>query len=208
MTSPTILQATDLSFTYPDHELFKQLSLAIPAGVTVIRGGDGRGKTSLIRLLAGELKAHGGQLAINGIRLDQQAEQYRQQIYYVDPRTEEFDQLSVPEYFATVKARFPDFDDAALPELLEGLSLTPHVEKKLFMLSTGSKRKVYLAAAFAAGATVNLLDDPFASLDRGSINFVSEVLADFAEQGEQVWIASFYETPTEIAAGQIIDLGD
>lgn len=208
MTSPTILQSTDLSFSYPDHELFKPLSLAIPAGVTVIRGGDGRGKTSLIRLLAGELKAHGGQLAINGIRLDQQAEQYRQQVYYVDPRTEEFDQLSVPEYFAAVKARFPDFDDAALPELLEGLSLTPHVGKKLFMLSTGSKRKVYLAAAFAAGATVNLLDDPFASLDRGSINFVSEVLADFAEQGEQVWIASFYETPAEIAAGQIIDLGD
>lgn len=211
MTSPTILQAADLSFSYPDHEVFKDLSLALPAGVTIIRGGDGRGKTSLIRVLAGELKASGGQLAINGILLDQQAAQYKQQVYYVDPRTEAFDQLSVPDYFASVKARFPGFNDAALPELLEGLSLTPHAEKKLFMLSTGSKRKVYLAGAFAAGAAVNLLDDPFASLDKSSINFVSEVLADFAEQNaqnRQVWVASFYETPAEIAANEVIDLGD
>jgi len=208
MTSPTILQATDLSFNYPERELFNKLTLAIRAGVTIIRGGDGRGKTSLIRLLAGEQKAHSGQLAINGIRLDEQAGQYKQQVYYVDPRTEAFDQMTVPEYFASVRARFPGFDDAALPELLEGLSLTPHVEKKLFMLSTGSKRKVYLAGAFAAGAVVNLLDDPFASLDKGSINFVCEVLAQFAEGDEQSWIASFYETPPEIAVNAVIDLGD
>lgn len=204
----TILQATDLSFNYPERELFNQLTLAIPAGVTIIRGGDGCGKTSLIRLLAGEQKAQSGQLSINGIRLDQQAEQYKQQVYYVDPRTEAFDQMTVPDYFASVRARFPGFDDAALPALIEGLSLTPHVEKKLFMLSTGSKRKVYLAGAFAAGAVVNLLDDPFASLDRSSINFVCEVLARAAGQGTQAWIASFYETPTEIPTTKIVDLGD
>ena len=55
---------------------------------------------------------------------------------------------------------------------------------------------------------VNLLDDPFASLDKSSINFVSEVLADFAAQSKQVWVASFYETPAEIAANEVIDLGD
>ncbi|WP_050479140.1 ABC transporter ATP-binding protein [Herbaspirillum rhizosphaerae] len=206
MTSPTILQATDLTFNYPERELFNQLSLAIPAGVTVIRGGDGRGKTSLIRLLAGELKAHSGQLAINGIRMDDQPAQYKQQVYYVDPRTEAFDQMTVPEYFASVRERFPGFDDAALPALIEGLSLTPHVEKKLFMLSTGSKRKVYLAGAFAAGAVVNLLDDPFAGLDKGSINFVCRTLNDIGARS--VWMASFYETPEEIAATEIVDLDD
>ncbi|WP_034299400.1 ATP-binding cassette domain-containing protein [Herbaspirillum sp. RV1423] len=206
MTSPTILQATHLTFNYPERELFNDLSLDILAGVTLIRGGDGRGKTSLIHLLAGELQAHSGRLAINGISLDEQSAQYKQQVYYVDPRTEAFDQMTVPEYFASVRARFPDFDDAALPALLEGLSLTPHVEKKLFMLSTGSKRKVYLAGAFAAGAAVNLLDDPFAGLDKGSINFVCRTLNDIGVRS--AWVASFYETPGEIASTGIVDLGD
>src|SRR5450830_1363597 len=197
MTSPTVLQATDLTFNYPERELFKQLSLTIPAGVTIIRGGDGRGKTSLIRLLAGTEQAHGGQLAINGIDLAQQAAQYKQQVLYVDPRTDAFDQLSVPDYFASVRARFAGFDDAALPALIEGLSLTPHAEKKLYMLSTGSKRKVYLAAAFAAGATVNLLDDPFAGLDKGSIDFVCAMLsrANADADAAQIWVMAAYEVP-------------
>jgi len=44
------------------------------------------------------------------------------------------------------------------------------------MLSTGSKRKVWQAAAFASGAALNLIDDPFAGLDQGSINFVTQQL--------------------------------
>jgi len=208
MTSPTILQASDLCFAYPERALFDKFSRNIPAGVTLIRGGDGCGKTSLIRLLAGELTAQSGQLTINGIRLDQQVAQYRQQVYYVDPHTKEFDQMTVPQYLATVQARFASFDAAALPALLEGLSLTPHVEKKLFMLSTGSKRKVYLAAAFAAGAAVTLLDDPFASLDKGSINFVCVTLNALSKRGGQVWLASFYEIPTDIVALASIDLGN
>jgi energy-coupling factor transporter ATP-binding protein EcfA2 len=80
--------------------------------------------------------------------------------------------------------RYPQFDHALLPALTEGLSLTPHLEKKLFMLSTGSKRKVYLAAAFAARATLTLLDDPYASLDRASINFVAATLNEHAGDAE------------------------
>jgi len=76
------------------------------------------------------------------------------------------------------------------------------------MLSTGSKRKVYLAAAFAAGAAVTLLDDPFASLDKGSINFVCVTLNALSKRGGQVWLASFYEIPTDIVALASIDLGN
>lgn len=208
MTAPNILQASHLCFHTPDKILFDNISLNIAAGVTIIRGGDGRGKTSLLQLLAGQLQADSGQLAINGIRLDQQPAHYRQQVYYVDPRTEEFDQLGVLGYLAAVQAKFPGFDAARLPTLLEGLSLTTHQEKKLFMLSTGSKRKVYLAGAFAAGAAVNLLDDPFAGLDRHSINFVCDTLNRLAGQGTQAWVASFYEVPEQITALATVDLGD
>src|SRR5450830_1261947 len=208
MTSTSLLHATDLSFAYPERVLFKQLSLQLGAGVTIIRGGDGCGKTSLIRLLAGELPAQSGLLAINGVRLEQDATRYRQQVHYVDPRTQAFDQMTVPQYLASVQAQFAGFDATLVPGLLEGLSLLPHAEKKLFMLSTGSKRKVYLAGAFAAGAFVNLLDDPFASLDKNSINFVSAVLSTANQEARQVWVMSAYESPEDIAGTQLIDLGD
>ena len=208
MTTTTILHAAKLCLHYPDRALLTDFSMDIPAGVTMVRGGDGRGKTSLLRLLAGDLSADSGVLAINAVALAQEPQAYRQQVYYVDPRTEAFDQMTVPDYFASVRQRFTSFDEARLESAVAGLSLTPQLEKKLFMLSTGSKRKVYLAGAFAAGARVNMLDDPFAGLDRSSINFVISNLNALAANPQQAWIVALYEAVEGLQLVAQFDLGD
>ena len=205
---PALLQVRKLNFAYPGHELFKDLSAAIPAGVTLVRGGDGRGKTTLLQLLGGLMPVKDGVLQLDGIRLDEDSEAYRRKVFHVDPRTEAYDQATPPEFFHAMEERFPGFDRARLPALIEGLSLVPHLEKKLFMLSTGSKRKVYLAAAFAAGATLNLLDDPFAGLDRASINFVTHTLNAQSGSQQQAWVVALYEAPEGVALAATIDLGD
>lgn len=206
--SSALLQVTRLNFAYPGLALFTDFSAAIPPGVTLVRGGDGRGKTTLLQLLAGLMPVKDGVLELDGIRLDQDSEAYRRRVFYVDPRTEAYDQLTPPEFFGKMRERFAGFDDSRLPALTEGLSLAPHLEKKLFMLSTGSKRKVYLAAAFAANATLNLLDDPFAGLDRASINFVTHTLDAQPRDGHQAWVAAMYEAPAGVALAASIDLGD
>ncbi|MFL9926822.1 ATP-binding cassette domain-containing protein [Herbaspirillum lusitanum] len=207
MSTP-ILQVSGLSFAYPERELFSDLSLNIPSGVTLVQGGDGRGKTTLLQLLAGRMQAQAGRLELKGIDLHTEGEAYRRQIFCMELRSEAYDQMNVPEYFASVHAAFPGFDASRLPALIEGLSLTPHVEKKLFMLSTGSKRKVWLAAAFAAGATLNLLDDPFAGLDQASINFVVKTLNAAALNPQQAWVIALYEPPQGVPLAQTLDLGD
>lgn len=202
------LTASKIDFGYPGHDLFNGFSAVLVPGVNLVRGGDGRGKTSLLQLLAGQLPASGGTLELNGARLDLDAGLYRRQVFYIEPRTEAYDQATPPEVFAELQARHPSFDQSLIAALCEGLSLTPHLEKKLFMLSTGSKRKVYLAAALAAGAPLTLLDDPFAGLDRASINFVSAALDAQAANARQVWVLAMAETPTAIRLATTIDLGD
>ena len=156
---PALLLASRLNFSYPGLDLFQDFSARITSGVTLVRGGDGRGKTTLLNLLGGFMPARDGVLELDGMRLDSDGEAYRRQVFFIDPRTEAYDQMMPAEVFAAMAERFPRFDHSLLPALTEGLSLTPHLEKKLFMLSTGSKRKVYLAAAFAAHARLTLLDD-------------------------------------------------
>ncbi|MBK7653774.1 MAG: hypothetical protein IPJ18_00175 [Betaproteobacteria bacterium] len=75
------------------------------------------------------------------------------------------------------------------------------------MLSTGSRRKVLLAPkAFASGATVLLLDSPFAALDKPSIRVVKECLNDFAELPTgPAW--SDYEAPDGMALAASFELG-
>lgn len=195
-----------MRFAYPQHTLFTDLSACIPPGVTLLRGGDGSGKTTLLRLLAGALPAGAGQLHINGIRLDEQPIAYRQQVFWADPRSEALDQVSPLDYFKSLQTQWAQFDALLLAHLVEGLSLAPFMEKPLYMLSTGSKRKVWLAAAFASGAPVTLLDDPFAALDGRSIRFILELLEDASSHPSRAWVVAAYEAPRAIALASVIEL--
>lgn len=200
----------NLSFRYPDPkvELFADLSATIPAGVTLVQGGDGRGKSTLLRLMAGALTADAGRLQLNGAPLKEQAEAYRRQLFWMEPRSTDFDQLTPPQYFESVRALYPGFDETLAKQLAEGLGLEPHIGKQLFMLSTGSKRKVWLAAAFASGAALLLLDEPFAALDAPSIAFVKEQLQAVSTQAGRAAVIADYAAPSGVPLAGVIDLGD
>ena len=206
IASSAILQVTDLSFRYPERELFAGWSARVAPGVTLVRGGDGSGKTTLLRLLAGDLPVQAGDLQIGEWHLAQHGAAYRQQVFRVDPRSTDFDPITPLEYFKTLHGQYPGFDDRAIGGLIEGLSLGPFKDKPLYMLSTGSKRKVWLAAAFASGATVTLLDEPFAALDKTSIGFVIKLLQDAASRPARAWVLADYEAPAGVPLAAVIDL--
>lgn len=203
-----MLQANGLCFRYPTRELFADWSTLIFPGITLLRGGDGRGKSTLLRLLAGTLPADAGQLQINGVRLADQPVAYRQQVFWAEPRSEAFDQLTPVAYFESQRDHHPGFDDGVLADLVDGLALAPHMNKQLYMLSAGSKRKVWLAAAFASGAAVTLLDEPFAALDKASIGLVVELLEEAADHPGRAWVIADYAAPGNVRLAGVIDLGD
>jgi ABC-type multidrug transport system ATPase subunit len=197
-----------LHFSYGEQLLFSQFSAHIAAGVTLIQGGDGRGKSTLLRLLAGALPATSGSLERQGLRLSEVPEAYKAGVFWLDSRTEAFDALSPRAYFASLPAQFDQFDAALLAALVEGLGLAEHQDKSLYMLSTGSKRKVWIAAAIASGAAVLLLDDPFAALDPPSIRFITQLLQAAATQTQRAWVISGFAAPPGVVLAQVIDLGD
>ncbi|MFI5444719.1 ATP-binding cassette domain-containing protein [Polaromonas sp. UC242_47] len=205
---PAILHVEGLCFAYPERTLFADWSASISPGVSLVRGGDGRGKTTLLRLLAGALPADAGRLQIQGIGLLDQAPAYRQQLFWVDPRTDAFDQMTPLEYLEAQRGFYPGFDEQMLKALIEGLALAPQMDKQLYMLSTGSKRKVWLAAAFASGAALTLLDMPFAALDKASIGFVLGLLQEAADHPARAWMVADYEAPREVRLSGLMDLGD
>ena len=203
-----LLQASALHFSYPDRQLFTDFSANIASGIALIRGGDGRGKSTLLRLLAGALPAQSGQLHINGIDLQAQPANYKANIFWAEPRSDAFDPLTVPDYFELQRGSHAGFDDAVLADMTNGLGLQEHLHKQLFMLSTGSKRKVFLAAAFASSAAVTLLDEPFAALDTASIGFILAWFKGAASCTDRAWVIADYVASDGLPMAQVIDLGD
>ncbi len=203
-----ILQVSKLGFAYPGHPIFTDLSATVSPGVTLIQGGDGRGKTTLMRLLAGDLTTATGELKINGTSLSSAPADYRKQLFWIDPRTEAFDQVVATDFFSQQRALYPGFDDVMLASLVTGLDLESHIHKKLFMLSTGSKRKVLMAAALASNAPVTLLDMPFAAIDKPSKDFLLGQFRLAAESNDRAIVVADYEPPEGVRLERLIELGD
>ena len=205
-----ILQAQGLSFRHgppPAPLLFDNLNLSLPPGVSWLGGDESSGKTTLLQLLAGALAPASGQLQIQGVSLAQERAAYQQQVAWLDPRERALDGQSCRQIFADLPSRHPSFDEQALQQHIEGLSLAPHLDKRLSMLSTGTRRKVLIAAALAAQAPVTLLDQPFMALDRPSIGYLLAFLGEAARHPARAWVVADYEAPEGVALAATVTLG-
>ena len=76
----------------------------------------------------------------------------------------------------------------------------------MYMLSAGSRRKVWLSAAFASGAPLVLIDQPFAALDAPSIRLLREVLQEFDGQSRRTCVLADYEAPMGVRVSACIHL--
>ena len=203
-----VLRVEGLAYAIGPRELFSGLSLQVPPGVSLVRGGDGRGKTSLLALLAGVARPREGRLSLRGTDLALQPEAYRAQVFLTQPASTELDAINPNAWFDALATRHPGFDRDALDELADGMALGPHRNKPGYMLSAGTKRKVWLAGALASGAALTLLDEPFAALDKASIGFVLDILEEAAASSTRAWVLADYQPPPGVPLAAVIDLGD
>lgn len=162
-----------------DRWIVQRCTLAIPAGLTLVLGGDGAGKTSVLRLLAGGLAPDAGELSLNGEAWSSAG--WGAQVFWRDPRTPWSAGLT-PRGWATALAHErPAWCEEDWQRHVAGLALTPHLDKDMRQLSSGSQRKVLLAAALASGAPLTLIDEPVAALDRDAVRYLCAALKRLAE---------------------------
>ncbi len=196
-SAPALLaRVHDLHFSYGTSPVFSGLNLIIHPGLNLVHGGESCGKTSLLLLLARVVPAQKG--AVEWLWLDP-AQSLRQApapcVYWMDPRDAQHDAIAARTYFELLHARHADFSQPDLDALVQDLGLSEQLDKPLYMLSTGSKRKVWLAGAFASRCRLTLIDEPFAALDQRSIACVKAWLNHAAQDSERACVFADYEAP-------------
>ncbi len=198
--SPHLLTARDLGFAYPGRELFAQLGFDIGPGLTLVRGGDGRGKSTLLRIIAGHQPPQTGVV-------DRKASTLFESTSMASVSGE----VVAQDWLHAQRQLQPGWSDAAAEQWVQAFALQEHRAKPLYMLSTGSRRKFGLVAAAASGAQLTLLDGPFAALDAASCRVVDQMLRAAAQDQQRAWVVADHERPAAVAPAQLagfIDLGD
>ncbi|MPN16698.1 hypothetical protein SDC9_164043 [bioreactor metagenome] len=93
-------------------------------------------------------------------------------------------QATCRDWIAQRAGRYPHWSAADFERHVEGFALGEHLHKPLLALSTGSLRKLWMAAAWASGAALTLIDEPLAALDKPSMRYVQETLNEFTVQDQ------------------------
>jgi ATPase subunit of ABC transporter with duplicated ATPase domains len=192
--------ARRLRFGWPGRPLFDTLSFAIKPGLTLIHGGESCGKTTLLRLLGGEIVPTGGSL----LREAGAA-------FHADLGDPALNATTARNWLVQQQQRWSAWDAAAAAAAIDALALAPHLDKTFAMLSTGSRRKPGLVAAAASGAALTLLDQPYAALDAPSCRWLDRRLHHAAAERSRAWVLADYVLPAGLAGAALaaeIDLGE
>lgn len=201
-----LLEVRSLRFEGHGRPVFDGLSFDLPTGLSLVTGEEGSGKSTLLRLLAGDLSAHAGHMVLADSPLTPHDAAWREQVFWIDPNTQAHDASRADDYLSSLHRQYPRCSSDALADLVAGFELQPHLAKPLHMLSTGSKRKVWLAAAFAAGARLTLIDQPFAALDGPATRFLRECLHDVADHPSRGWLIADHAPPPGVPLASTLRL--
>jgi manganese transport system ATP-binding protein len=160
-------------------------------------GMNGSGKSTLFKVIMGMVKPDSGRVLINGqppVKMRKDAG-----IGYV-PQSEDVDwafPLSVRDVVMmgryghlgfTRRPRKADRD--AVDHALERVELNEYADRQIGQLSGGQKKRAFVARGIAQGATMMLLDEPFAGVDKRSEATITRLLRELADNGATILIST------------------
>lgn len=180
-----MLQARDLACVRGGRKLFSNVSFDLSAGNALhVRGENGVGKTSLLRLLTGLSKPEAGQILWNQELIGRQAYQYHGELLFLGHRDALKEELTALENLQIYAA----LDDIELPiekalAALWRFGLRGRENLPVNCLSAGQKRRVLMARMLTQKARLWILDEPFNALDVNATAQLEELMVEHLALG-------------------------
>tara|TARA_Y100001935_G_C17285532_1_gene500123 strand:+ start:387 stop:1121 length:735 start_codon:yes stop_codon:yes gene_type:complete len=214
----TPLEVINLSKVYNNIDAVKGISFKVNKNEIIgILGPNGCGKTTTIGMILGLLKPTNGKALINGIDIETNRVNLLDNLNFISPYIELPKKLTVKQNLE-VYGRLYDVKNlrTKIEYLSDKLRLQDIINKITGELSSGQKNRVSLAKSIINDPTVLLLDEPTASLDPETGDFIRSFLENYQkEQETSILLASHNMNEVErlcssvlmMNKGSIIDQG-
>lgn len=183
-TSQPIIDVQDLYKTFGDVHAVEGISFQVQPGQTVaLLGGNGAGKTTTISMLLGLLSPTSGSVKVLGAQMPTERHKVLARLNFSSPYVYLPRRLKVWENL-TVYAHLYGIKDVKgrIAELSEDLELTAFKDRPFGELSAGQKTRVALAKSLLNAPDLMLMDEPTASLDPDTGDWVRTYLERYREK--------------------------
>lgn len=201
-----MLTAHGLTCVRGERRLFAGIDLAVGPGEWLhVRGENGAGKTSLLRLLVGLMQPADGEIRWDGVPVRELSEEYRRHMLFLGHHGAVKEELTTLENLHFAAA----LDGAELSEreaiaALHRFGLRGREELAVRFLSAGQKRRVLLARLVTRKAKLWVLDEPFTALDVKAVDMLSNLIGEHLAAGGMAVLTSHQAMP--IPGGKVLQL--
>ena len=178
------IKVIDLKKNYGNKEAVKNINFEIKENEIIgLLGPNGCGKTTTIGMILGLLKPTSGQVLINGFQLEKNRIEILQKINFISPYIELPKKLTVKQNLIVYGKLYSVKNlNSRIDYLVEELRLQNLLDRVTGELSSGQKNRISLAKAIINNPSVLLLDEPTASLDPETGDFVRTFLENYKKE--------------------------
>jgi ABC-2 type transport system ATP-binding protein len=212
------IEVVDLTKTFGRTVAVDRISFRVPRGaVCGLLGGNGAGKTTTISMLLGLLLPSSGSVRLLGEDMLRHRHRVLPRINFSSPYVDLPHRLTIRENLAVYGRLYGLREvDARIAELARALDIDRLMDRETGKLSAGQKTRVALAKALLNTPEVLLLDEPTASLDPDTADWIRTYLEDYRrETGATILLASHNMLEVErlcsdvlmMRTGRVVDRG-
>lgn len=204
----TLISLTDIWLRRSERELYSGLHLELSVGeLAWLCAPNGRGKTTLLRIIAGLLVPDQGQLRWKQSSFRLRHEEERTSIGLLDEKlglTRDLSVLQNLQYFAALS----DVSEAKTQAVIQRMKLESLAERAVGQLSTGQKKRVSMARMMLEDAQLWLLDEPANGLDAANRDLLCEIVSEHVESGGCCLFTSHDALPFDRRPASALQLDD
>lgn len=184
------LETQNISMIFGKTQVLKQIDLKIGAGeIFGLLGPSGAGKTTLIKILTGQLKQTGGKAWINGNDSKSLSSRDYTKIGMVLDNAGLYERLSCYDNLALF-AEIYGINKGCIAEALEKTGLQEAAKRPVAKLSKGMKQRLVLARAIMHGPEVLFLDEPTSGLDPVTASNIHKLIREQQAKGTTIFLTT------------------
>jgi len=201
-----MLSAHGLTCVRGDRPLFSGVDLAVGPGEWLhVRGANGSGKTSLLRLLAGLSRPEAGQVNWHGESIARVAQDYHRALLFLGHHAAVKEELTGAENLQlSAQLDGGQIGRAEVDHALGRFGLKGREDLPVRVLSAGQKRRVLLARLMTRKAKLWVLDEPFTALDTRAVDMLGSLTREHLAQGGMAIVTSHQPVPLD--GGKVLEL--
>ncbi len=204
----TAIDANNIVKSFGEKKVLNGISFNIPKGqIFGLLGPSGAGKTTLIKILTGQLDSDSGTAFINGTQTDKLKDKDRKKLGIMMDNFGIYERFSCYENLK-IFALIYGIKKSEILKTLKMMGLESAEKISASKLSKGMQSRLRLARAFMTGPDILFLDEPTSGLDPGTASEIHKVMLAEKEKGKTIFLTTHTMSEAEKLCDNIVMISD